>query len=85
MFYGNIKPTHIHYAKDIFNQLVILHKKNLTALRDHTFFLLDTQQPHSIKWFTELQKIDAHCEYTLSLELKQKTIFDFDLGIQIHC
>lgn len=74
----------ILFAKDLFNQLIILYNAILNTLQDVensiTFCKLNTMHPSIIKpkdLFLELQKISPHYKNKFPFELKQENVLDF--------
>ena len=82
----------ILFAKDLFNQLIILYNSILNTLQDIensvTFCKLNTMHPSIIKpkdLFYELQRIFSHYKNQLPFELKYENILDFENIIKINC
>lgn len=88
----NIQHTHILYAKDIFNQLVILYNTLLNVLSDIdnslVFCKLGIMHPSIITpndLFLELQRISFHYNNQLPFEIKIENILDYESIMEVHC
>lgn len=82
----------ILFAKDLYNQLIILYNSILNTLQDVensiTFCKLNTMHPSIIKpkdLFYELQKISIHYKNQFPFEIKYENILDFENIIKINC
>lgn len=82
----------ILFARDIFNQLIILYNTVLNVLEEIenslTFCKLKTLHPSIIKpkdLFLELQRISSHYKNQFPYELNFQNILDFESIIEIHC
>lgn len=82
----------ILFAKDLYNQLIILYNSILNTLQDIensiTFCKLNTMHPSIIKskdLFSELQRISIHYKNEMPFEVKYENILDFENIIKINC
>lgn len=89
---NKLQQQDILFAKDIFNQLIILYNSILYVLQDIensvTFCKLQTIHPsiiETIDLFHELQKISKFYKNQLPLELKYENILEFESLIQVNC
>lgn len=89
---NKIQQQDILFAKDIFNQLIILYNSVLNVLQDVensiTFCKLQTLHPSIIKTidlFHELQKIAKFYKDQLPFELNYENILNFESVIKINC
>lgn len=88
----NAKHENILFARDIFNQLIILYNTIFHILEEIenslTFCKLRTLHPSIIKpkdLFLELQRISEHYKNQFPYDVEYKNIFDFESVIEIHC
>lgn len=82
----------ILFARDIFNQLIILYNTILNILEEIenslTFCKLKTLHPSIIKpmdLFSELRKISVHYKNQFPYEVNYKNILNFESIIEVHC
>lgn len=82
----------ILFAKDLFNQLIILYNCILNILQDIensvTFCKLRTLHPSIIRsneFFAELQKISSYYKNQLPYELKYQNILEFESILEVNC
>lgn len=87
-----IHHINLLFAKDNFNQLVILYNTILNTLQEIetsvTFCKLNTLHPSIItsrELFSELQKISPHYANQFPFEMKFDNILDFETIIKLNC
>lgn len=80
------------FAKDIYNQMIILYNSILSVLQDIenslTFCKLKTLHPSIItptELFNELDKISSYYSQELPFELIHEKIFEFEKLIEVDC
>lgn len=88
----NYRLEHILFAKDIFNQLIILYNSIQTILQDIensvTFCKIKTMHPSIMSTsslFLELQKIESHYKEQLPLKITQENLLQFESLINVNC
>lgn len=87
-----LDKTDTLFAKDIYNQLIIIYNSILTVLQDIenslTFCKLKTLHPSIItptELFNELEKISKFYNQELPIDLTYQNIFDFEKLIEVNC